>query len=67
MLHSIGIPTWFFTLLTADLHWPEMIQAVAMQFGKKLSHSDVVIMSMQEISKYLCQNPDRCAYVPTQS
>ena len=33
MLCSIGIPTWFLTLSAADLHWPEMIQAVAMQYG----------------------------------
>ena len=32
----LSIPTWFLTLSAADLHWPEMIQAVAVQFGKKL-------------------------------
>ena len=37
MLHKLGIPTWFPTLLAADLHLPEMIQAVAFQFGRKLS------------------------------
>ena len=57
MLHSIGIPTWFLTLSAADLHWPEMIQAVAMQYGKKLSQRDVLKMTMQERSKYLHQNP----------
>ena len=31
MLCSIGIPTWFLILSAADLYWPEMIQAVAMQ------------------------------------
>ena len=31
------IPTWFLTLSAADLNWPEMIQAVAVQFGKKLT------------------------------
>ena len=34
MLHSIGIPIWLLTLVAADLHWSEMIQAVAVQFGK---------------------------------
>ena len=57
MLHSLGIPTWFLTLSAADLHWPEMIQAVAMQFGRKLSCADVLNMSIQERSKYLWQNP----------
>ena len=57
MLHKLGIPTWFLTLLAADLYWPEMIQAVTYQFGRKLSQEDVMKMSMAEISKYLCQNP----------
>ena len=57
MLHSIGIPTWFLTLLAADLHWLEIIQAVAMQYGSKLSQRDVLKMTMQERSKYLHQNP----------
>ena len=29
MLWKLGIPTWFLTLSAADLHWPEMIQAIA--------------------------------------
>ena len=57
MLRKLGIPTWFLTLSAADLHWPEMIQAVAYQFGRKLSREDVLKMSMAERSKYLCQNP----------
>ena len=42
MLWKLGIPTWFLTLSAADLHWPEMIQAVAVQFGRKLSQTDVL-------------------------
>ena len=53
MLHKLGIPTWFLTLSAADLHWPEMIQAVAYQFGRNF----VLKMSMAERSKYLHQNP----------
>ena len=34
MLRSLGIPTWFLTLSAADLHWPEMIQAVAIQLAE---------------------------------
>ena len=37
MLRMLGIPTWFLTLSAADLHWPEMIQAIAVQFGKKIN------------------------------
>ena len=34
-----------------------MIQAVAVQFGKKLSQKDVLKMSIADRSRYLCQNP----------
>ena len=49
--------TWFLTLSAADLHWPEMIQAVAVQFGRKLSQKDVLKMSIADRSRYLHQNP----------
>ena len=57
MLPSIGIPIGIGLTSAADLHWSEMIQAVAMQYGSKLSQRDVLKMTMQERSKYLCQNP----------
>ena len=57
MLQTLGIPTWFLTLSAADLPWPEMIQAVAVQFGRKLSQKDVLKMSIADRSRYLCQNP----------
>ena len=53
----LSIPTWFLTLSAADLHWPEMIQAVAVQFGKKLTQKDVQQMSIKDRSTYLHQNP----------
>ena len=34
MLQMLNIPTWFLTLSAADLHWPEMIQAVAYSLGR---------------------------------
>ena len=57
MLQTIDIPTWFLTLSAANLHWPEMIQAVAVQFGRKLSQKDVLKMRIADRSRYLCQNP----------
>ena len=57
MLCMSSIPTWFLTLSAADLHWPELIQAVAVQFGKILTQKDVLKMSIVDRSKYLCQNP----------
>ena len=57
MLQTLSIPTWFLTLSAADLHWPEMIQAVAVQFGRKLSQKDVLKMSIADRRRLLCQNP----------
>ena len=57
MLQMLSIPTWFLTLSAADLHWPEMIQAVAVQFGQKLTQKDVQKMSIKDRSTFLCQNP----------
>ena len=53
MLCCLGIPTWFLTLSAADLHWPEMIQAVALQLGRRLSRDDVMKMSIGQRSTYL--------------
>ena len=53
----LSIPTLFLTLSAADLHWPEVIQAVAVQLGKKLTQKDVLKMSIADRSDYLCQNP----------
>ena len=57
MPQTLGIPTWFLTLSAADLHWPEMIQVVAVQFGRKLSQKHVLKMSIADRSRYLHQNP----------
>ena len=53
----LSITTWFLTLSAAELYWPEMIQAVAVQFEKILTQKDVLKMSIADRSKYLCQNP----------
>ena len=52
----LGIPTWFLTLPAAYLHWHEMIQAVAVQLGRKLSQKDVLKMTIAGRSRYLYQN-----------
>ena len=44
-------------LSAANLHWPEMFQAVVVQFGRKLSQKDVLKMSIADRSRYLHQNP----------
>ena len=57
MLRSLSVPTWFLTLSAADLHWPEMIQAVCLQYGKRLSRDEVLQMSIAKSSNLLKQNP----------
>ena len=48
MLRTLSIPTWFLTLSAADLHWPEMIQAVCLQYGRRLSRDEVLKMTIAE-------------------
>ena len=57
MLKSLGIPTWFLTLSAADLHWPEMIQAIASQYGLQVSRQMINDMSAADKSFFLRQNP----------
>ena len=57
MLKSLGIPTWFLTLSAADLHWPEMIQAIARQFGIRVPNDAIDNMSVAEKSLFLRHNP----------
>ena len=57
MLRSLGIPTFFLTLSAADLHWPEMIQAVASQYGICILRDVVSHMSVADKSWVLRQNP----------
>ena len=57
MLQTLTFHAWFLTLSAADLNWPEMIQAVAVQFGKKLSQKDIVKMSIADRSRYSPPNP----------
>ena len=57
MLRSLGIPTFFLTLSAADLHWPEMIQAVASQYGMCIPRDVITQMSVADKSWVLRQNP----------
>ena len=57
MLRTLSIPTWFLTLSAADLHWPEMLQAVCLQYGRRLLRNDVLKMTIAERSNLLHQNP----------
>ena len=57
MLRSLGIPTFFLTLSVADLHWPEMIQAIAAEGGMDISRETVGEMSVADKSWFLRQNP----------
>ena len=55
MLRILGIPTWFLTLSAANLYWPEMIRAVAVQFGRKLSQKRCFKNDhFADRSRYLC-------------
>ena len=57
MIRSLDIPTWFLTLSAADMHWPEIIQAIGIQFGKKFTKEEVMQMDWGMKSNYLRSNP----------
>lgn len=57
MIRSLNIPTWFLTLSAADLHWPEIIQAIGLQYGHRFTKEEVRNMDWQTKSNYLMWNP----------
>ena len=57
MLRSLGIPTFFLTLSAADLHWPEMIQAIGAECGMDIPTDIVSKMTVTDKSWFLRQNP----------
>ena len=56
MLRSLGIPTFFLTLSAADLHWPEMIQAIGSVCGMDIPTDVVSKMTVTDKSWFLRQN-----------
>ena len=57
MIRQLGTPTWFFTLSAADLKWPDMIQAIARQYGVHYTDDEVTALSFDEKSNWLKRNP----------
>jgi hypothetical protein len=57
MIRQLGIPTWFMTLTAADMKWPDIIQAIAEQYGEHLTDEQVAALSWQEKCKWLSRNP----------
>ena len=53
----LGIPTWFLALSAVELHWPEIIQAVAIQLGMRLTRKQVLNMKIEQQSECLELNP----------
>ena len=57
MCRQLGTPTWFLTLSAADMQWPDVIQSIALQYGRRLSAEDVKNMSWDEKCHWLRCNP----------
>jgi hypothetical protein len=57
MIRQLGTPTWFLTLSSADMKWPDFIQIIAKQHGVEYTDDDVLAMSFEEKSKWLRSNP----------
>ena len=58
MIGTQGILTWFLTLSAADMKWPEVIQAIAAQYGTIYTEDQV------KKSMWLRSNPVTAARRP---
>ena len=57
MIRTLGIPTWFLTLSAADMKWPEVIQAIAKQYGVIYTDDEVSELPWRRKSMWLRSNP----------
>ena len=57
MIRMLGIPTWFLTLSSADMKWPEVIQSIAQQYGTIYTEDEVLVLPWQMKSTWLRSNP----------
>ena len=57
IIRQLGPCTWFVTLSSADLKWPDTIRIIAQQQGKTLSDEDIAALSWEERCQYLRSNP----------
>ena len=57
MIRQLGTPTWFFTLSSADMKWPDIIQTIARQFGTEYTEEQVAALSFEEKSSWVRRNP----------
>ena len=57
MIRQLGTPTWFLTLSAADMKWPDVIQAIAKQYGVTYTDEEVASLSYDDKSNWLRRNP----------
>ena len=55
-LDQLGTPTWFFTLSTADVKWPDVIQTRAKQWDVLYTDDEVRALSFINKSNWLKSN-----------
>ena len=48
MVKQLGIPTWFMTLSSADLRWPELFQIISRIQGKDIADEEVDALCYDE-------------------
>lgn len=62
MLRQLGTPTWFFTFSAADLHWYDLLVALAKTVdGKDISEEEAKEMSYDEKNRLIASDPITCA------
>ena len=57
MVRQLGT-SWFFTVLAADLKWPDMIRVIARQFGKFYkTDEEIEQLTFEERCNWIRRNP----------
>ena len=57
MIRQLGTPTWFFTVSSADMKWPDIIQTIARQYGTEYTDEQIAALSFEEKSSWIRRNP----------
>ena len=62
MMRQLGTPTWFFTFSAADLHWYDLIAALAKTVdGKTITEDEAKQLSYDDKNRLIAADPVTCA------
>ena len=57
MFRTLGPPTFFITLTTDDMNWPDLLYVLTKRSGMDISKEDVESLSSERKHELLCSDP----------